>query len=107
MNYRKDKYGNDISILGYGCMRFTQIAGKIDLDKAEQEVMTAYNQGVNYYDTAYIYPGSEVALGKILAKNEIRQNVYIATKLPHYMIKNVESMEKTYHSSSHPGCMPS
>lgn len=29
MNYRKDKYGNDISILGYGCMRFTQTVGKM------------------------------------------------------------------------------
>lgn len=96
MNYRKDKYGNDISILGYGCMRFTQTAGKIDLDKAEQEVMTAYQAGVNYYDTAYIYPGSEVALGKILAKNKIRDKVNIATKLPHYMIKSVEGMEKTF-----------
>ncbi len=96
MNYRKDKYGNDISILGYGCMRFTQTAGKIDLDKAEEEIMTAYRAGVNYYDTAYIYPGSEVALGKILAKNQIREKVKIATKLPHYMIKSVEGMEKTF-----------
>ena len=96
MNYRKDKYGNDISILGYGCMRFTQTAGKIDLDKAEKEIMTAYHAGVNYYDTAYIYPGSEVALGKILAKNKIRDKVNIATKLPHYLIKSVESMEKTF-----------
>ncbi len=96
MNYRKDKHGNEISILGYGCMRFTQRAGKIDLEKAEKEIMTAYNAGVNYYDTAYIYPGSEVALGKILAKNQIRDQVKIATKLPHYLIKSVESMEKTF-----------
>ena len=96
MNYRRDKYGNDISILGYGCMRFTQNGGKIDLDKAEQEIMTAYHAGVNYYDTAYIYPGSEVALGKILAKNQIREKVKIATKLPHYLIKSVDSMEKTF-----------
>ena len=27
MQYRKDKYGNPISILGYGCMRFTRSAG--------------------------------------------------------------------------------
>ena len=69
MNYRKDKYGNDISILGYGCMRFTTSAGRIDLDKAEKEVMEAHRQGVNYFDTAYVYPGSEECLGKILAKN--------------------------------------
>ena len=33
----KDKYGNEISVLGYGCMRFTQKAGKIDIEKAEKE----------------------------------------------------------------------
>lgn len=96
MNYRKDRYGNDISILGYGCMRFTQSGGKIDMEKAEKEVMTALQAGVNYYDTAYVYPGSETALGQILAKNQIREKVNIATKLPHYLIKNAESMEKYF-----------
>ena len=58
MHYRKDKHGEDISILGYGCMRFTTKGGKIDIDKAEKEIMLAFENGVNYYDTAYIYPGS-------------------------------------------------
>jgi len=96
MKYRTDKYGNKISILGYGCMRFTQKAGKIDLEKAEKEIMTAYEAGVNYYDTAYIYPGSEAALGEILQKNNIRDKVNIATKLPQYMIKTIESVEKIF-----------
>lgn len=96
MNYRKDRYGNDLSILGYGCMRFTQSGGKIDMDKAEREIMAAYGAGVNYYDTAYVYPGSEAALGQILAKNRIRDKVKIATKLPHYLIKSRESMEKIF-----------
>ena len=96
MNYRKDRYGNDISILGYGCMRFTQNGGKIDMEKAEKEILTAYHAGVNYYDTAYVYSGSEVALGEILAKNQIRENVKIATKLPHYLIRNAGSIEKYF-----------
>ena len=96
MKYRNDKYGNPISVLGYGCMRFSQKAGKIDLDKTEKEIMTAYKAGVNYYDTAYIYPGSEVALGEILEKNQIRDKVNIATKLPQYMIKTIESAEKCF-----------
>lgn len=96
MNYRKDKYGNEVSILGYGCMRFTSNLGRIDLDKAEKEIMEAYNSGVNYYDTAYIYPGSEVALGEILHRNNIREKVYIATKLPHYLIKSKEQMDKYF-----------
>lgn len=96
MNYRKDKYGNDISILGYGCMRFSRTAGKIDLEKTEKEIMTAFHHGVNYFDTAYVYGGSEAALGKILKRNHIRKQVYIATKLPHYLIKTTDSMDKYF-----------
>ena len=96
MNYRQDKYGNKLSILGYGCMRFSRKMGMVDLKKTEKEIMTAFNNGVNYYDTAYIYPGSEAALGEILEKNGIRDQVYIATKLPHYLIKSRETLEKMF-----------
>ena len=96
MKYRIDKYGNKISVLGYGCMRFSQKSGRTDLEKAEAEIMTAYEAGVNYYDTAYIYPGSEETLGKILEKNAIRDKVNIATKLPQYMIKSRENAEKYF-----------
>ena len=96
MKYRSDKYGNQISILGYGCMRFTTKGMKIDLEKTEKEILAAYNAGVNYYDTAYIYPGSEAALGEILEKNNIREKVNIATKLPHNLIKDETSMDKYF-----------
>ncbi|MBO5241035.1 MAG: aldo/keto reductase [Lachnospiraceae bacterium] len=96
MQYRSDKYGNKISVLGYGCMRFSQKAGVIDIDKTEKEIMAAYHAGVNYFDTAYIYGGSEQALGKILERNKIRENISIATKLPHYLLKTVESAEKCF-----------
>ena len=96
MNYRTDKYGNQLSILGFGCMRFPQKMGRIDMEETEREIMTAYQAGVNYYDTAYIYPGSEAALGEIFEKNNIREKVYIATKLPHYLIKSVADMDKLF-----------
>ena len=96
MNYRSDRYGNQLSILGFGCMRFPQNLGLIDMKETESEIMTAYEAGVNYYDTAYIYPGSEAALGEILEKNQIRKNVYIATKLPHYLIKKYEDLDKLF-----------
>ena len=96
MLYRKDKYGNSLSALGYGCMRFTQKAGRIDLKKTEKEILAAIQAGVNYFDTAYVYPGSEAALGKILADNGLRSRVNIATKLPHYLIKSREGLEKTF-----------
>lgn len=96
MNYRTDQYGNRISVLGYGCMRFSQSGGKIDLEKTEKEILEAYRAGVNYFDTAYVYSGSEAALGQILEKNRIRDQVNIATKLPHYLIKKPDSMEKYF-----------
>ena len=96
MNYRLDKYGNKISILGFGCMRFQQSMGRIDLDEAEREIMEAYRSGVNYYDTAYVYTGSEAAIGEIFERTGIREKINIATKLPHYLIKSLDGMEKLF-----------
>ena len=96
MNYRSDKYGNQISVLGFGCMRFPQTMGIINTEETEREIITAYKSGVNYYDTAYVYPGSEATLGEILHKNNIRKDVYIATKLPHYLIKNADNLENLF-----------
>ena len=96
MQYRCDKHGNLLSILGYGCMRFTKKGNSIDIDKAEQEILAAYRAGVNYYDTAYIYPGSEEALGEIFERNGIREKINIATKLPQYMIRSREGLDKYF-----------
>lgn len=96
MNYRKDRYGNEISALGFGCMRFQRSGGSIDMEEAEKELLAAIDAGVNYFDTAYIYPGSEAAIGEIFAKNHVREKIYIATKLPHYLIKSREGMERLF-----------
>ena len=96
MKYRSDKYGNQISLLGYGCMRFTRKGTSIDYEKAEREVMEAFRSGVNYFDTAYIYPGSEELMGRIFENNRIRDKVYIATKLPQYLMKSIADVEKTF-----------
>lgn len=96
MQYRKDRKGTQLSILGYGCLRFTKKNGKIDLEKAEAEIMEAIHSGVNYFDTAYVYSGSEAALGEILERNHVREQVHIATKLPHYLIKSRAGLEKCF-----------
>ena len=96
VQYRQNKYGEPISILGYGCMRFTRKGSGIDLDKAEKELLLAIEKGVNYFDTAYIYPGSEAALGTILSRNNIRDKVNIATKLPQYLIRNRAGIDKFF-----------
>ena len=96
MQYRADKYGNQLSILGFGCMRFQRKLGAIDYEKAEKQIMLAIRGGVNYFDTAYIYPGSEALLGEVLERNGVRDHVYIATKLPHYLIKDRKALDKLF-----------
>ncbi|MBP3818252.1 MAG: aldo/keto reductase, partial [Butyrivibrio sp.] len=96
MEYRKNKKGEPISILGYGCMRFTSGPTGIDIDKAEKEIMTAFEYGVNYFDTAYVYPGSEAALGEILERNHIREKVNIATKLPQYLVGSRNALDRYF-----------
>ena len=97
MKYRLDRYGNPISQLGYGCMRFSKKGNSIDYEKAEKEVLLAIEKGVNYFDTAYIYPGNEECLGWILEKNKCRDKVNIATKLPQYILRSAAAIDKTFH----------
>ena len=96
MKYRKDKHGNDVSILGFGCMRFTGHGPVTDYSKAEREIMAAFKAGVNYYDTAYIYQGSEMLIGRIFESNGIRNQVRIATKLPHYLLRTRDDFDKYF-----------
>ncbi len=96
MKYREDKYGNKLSVLGFGCMRFKKKMGKINMEDAERQIMTAFNEGVNYFDTAFIYPGSEAAIGEIFEKNNIRDKVYIATKLPPPLMRSIDILDKLF-----------
>lgn len=96
MQYRTDKKGNKLSVLGYGCMRFTKKGGSVDLDKTEREVRAAVEAGINYFDTAYVYPGNEAAVGAIMERIGCRKDIYLATKLPHYLIRSAEGAEKMF-----------
>ena len=96
MLFRENKKtGEKLSILGLGCMRFPKKGGKIDQEYAEEIMRRAIDSGVNYFDTAYIYSGSEVCVGEFLSKG-YRDKVKIATKLPHYMIKTSGDMDKFF-----------
>jgi Predicted oxidoreductases of the aldo/keto reductase family len=97
MQYRVDKKsGNKLSVLGFGCMRLPGTMGKIDLGKTEELFLKAIEGGVNYFDTAYLYPGSEEALGQILEKHALRDKVFIATKLPQSMCQKAEDFDRFF-----------
>ena len=76
--------GKKISALGYGCMRFPVFQDETVNEEATAKLVDiAIKNGVNYFDTAYMYHGykSEIVIGKIL-KNYPRESFYLATKYP-------------------------
>ncbi len=89
------KTGDRLSLLGFGCMRLPRNGTAIDEAASEKLFIHAIEQGVNYFDTAYVYPGSEVALGKFLAKGW-RNKVFLATKLPHFLVKSAGDIDKYF-----------
>lgn len=98
MEYRINQKNNDeLSILGFGCMRFPVVNRKIDEPKATEMLELAIAQGVNYLDTAYIYHGgqSEVFLGNFLKKG-YREKIKLATKLPHYLVRKASDIDKYF-----------
>ena len=85
-----------LSALGFGCMRFAKKGNGFDHDEIEREIMCAIDNGVNYFDTAYLYPGSEEELGRVLEKTGLRDRINIASKMPHYFMKTADDAEKRF-----------
>jgi uncharacterized protein len=98
MLYRKlSQTGKNVSIIGFGTMRFPTLEGddsKINEEKAVNMIRYAIDNGINYIDTAYPYHGgmSEFVLGKAL-QGSYREKVYLATKLPSWLITGREDMD--------------
>ncbi len=97
MLYRK-LAGENVSILGFGCMRFPTIDNdtkNINKDLAIEMMRYAIDNGVNYVDTAIPYHGemSEPLVGEAL-QDGYREKVKLATKLSGWYIKEHEDFEK-------------
>ncbi len=100
MFYRKmGKKELEVSLLGYGCMRFpTNEQGTINRAEATKLLMEAYDNGVNYFDTAYPYHNgeSEKFVGEFFATTGLRDKVYLATKLPLWAVNSLEDAERIF-----------
>ncbi len=98
MKYRK-LAGEDVSVLGFGLMRLPVIdgdAGKIDKEKTYEMMKYAIDNGITYFDTAYVYHNekSEVIAGEILEEHGLRDKIKIATKLPTWHVKCEEDVTR-------------
>lgn len=94
------KTGKKLSLLGFGCMRLPVIDGKpeaIDTELATAMVAHAYDHGVNYFDTAYMYHNglSETFIGNALRAYP-RESFNLATKLPPWMVENEADIDRIF-----------
>ena len=97
MQYRVNpRNGDRISALGLGCMRFPGALGHPDPHRASQIVARAVERGINYLDTAYLYPGNEACVGMVLEELGLRDRVFIATKLPHGSVDSAVDLDRIF-----------
>lgn len=94
----------EVSLLGLGTMRLPcktplkrEANPMINYDKGQALVDLAYENGVNYYDTAYMYHvgKSEKFIGTALKKYP-RDSYFLADKLPIWMCSKPADMEKVF-----------
>lgn len=98
MEYRiYPKTGEKISLLGFGAMRFPTVDNEIEPVQSQKMVDLAYENGVNYFDTAYMYHDgkSQSFLGQALKKYD-RDTFFITNKLPIWMCHTPEDMERIF-----------
>jgi predicted aldo/keto reductase-like oxidoreductase len=100
MDYRRFGDGEKISVLGFGVMRMPCAReGRkfIDEKLGFEMVDYAVSNGINYFDTAYIYHGctSEEFIGRALSRYP-RDRFKLATKMPIWMLETAGGMEAIF-----------
>ena len=77
-----NKLVNDCMKLGFGLMRLPRLEdGSIDIEQTSRMTDAFLAAGGRYFDTAYVYEGSEEAARKALVERHPRDSYYLATKL--------------------------
>ena len=90
--------GDEIPLLGFGLMRLPRKQGKtfdIDHEASAELIENAMSNGVNYFDTAYTYGGSEEFAGRALSAYS-RGSYYLASKCPPWMVNGAGDFERIF-----------
>lgn len=103
MEYRVDLHtGNEVSLLGFGAMRLKNKGTSIDMNLATEQIKFAVDNGINYFDTAYLYGNgsgsNEMALGEIIENLNYRDKIYISTKMNRLAVHSRQDMEDMFNN---------
>jgi len=88
-----------IGKLGFGYMRLPRKYGKFDMDQICKMADAFIESGGTYFDTAYVYSGSEEALCESVLKRYPRDKVQIATKMVMGRINSPEQVDEQFKTS--------
>ena len=91
--------GKEIPKLGFGLMRLPKKGLSIDIRQTEQMVDAFLEAGFTYFDTAYVYPGSEAAAKKALIDRHPRESYTLATKLNVMIAPTAKMAKKQFETS--------
>ena len=90
-----DYFGKDVFKLGFGLMRLPRLAdGTIDVEQTSRMVDMFIAAGGTYFDTAFVYEGSEEATRKALVDRYPRESYTLATKLNAWLMCTDEASAK-------------
>ena len=89
-----DYFGKEVPKLGFGLMRLPKKGLGTDIEQTKKMVDLFMDAGFTYFDTAYVYLGSEEAARKALVERYPRESYTLATKLNAFMLAPTEKTAK-------------
>ena len=95
-----DSFGKDVKKLGFGLMRLPKKGLSIDIEQTKKMVDLFMEAGFTYFDTAYVYMGSEAAIKKALVDRYPRESYTLASKINAFMLAPTEkACKKQFYTS--------
>ncbi len=85
--------------LGFGLMRLPRKGPFIDVEQVKEMVDLFLDAGGTYFDTAFVYPGSEAAIKKALVDCKPRESYTLATKCNALMALGEKAAKSQFHTS--------
>lgn len=89
-----DYFGKDVPKLGFGLMRLPRKGPFTDVEQVKKMVDLFLAAGFTYFDTAFIYPGSEAAIKKALVDRYPRERYTLCTKINAFVLAPTEKAAK-------------
>ena len=94
-----DYFGKETPKLGFGLMRLPRRGVVINAEQVKKMVDMFLEAGFTYFDTAFVYPGSEPAIRKALVDRHPRESYTLATKLNARIAPTEKAARKQFTSS--------